>query len=132
LTPGNEIHIECAGAVLRVALTLRVATGLSRVAVKQRAALDRWIGIIASHGLTNIPKERWRFEERFRVGLRATPVGVFALKEWQTRLYGGQVQGMQPPTLLFTEIDGAKKKDKADRAALERAAALLYEHFVGE
>lgn len=52
-----------------------------------------------------------------------------ALRESQVRLYGGYVLGMAPPTILFTEIDNAKKQDRADQAALTRAAKYLVVHF---
>jgi hypothetical protein len=101
-----------------------------RVDARSRAPLNRWLKHIAQEGVTNIPLVRLRFEQRLRIPGTSVDVPVWALREFQTRLYGGPVQGMQPPTYLFTEIDDAKKQDKADRSKLQRAAELLYEHFI--
>lgn len=130
LQRGNEIGGTCKGAVFTVALTVKVSKLFGRLGARERAGLDRWMKILANSGKNNIPTERLRFEERFPIGRSGDEVAVFALKDFQTRLYGGPVQGMQPPTYLFTEIDVAKKQDKADRTKLQRAAELLYEHYI--
>jgi hypothetical protein len=123
-----EVHCYEPGFALRVAFTTKVTKVFVGLDAKVRAPLKRWLEIMAKEGTGNIPRDVLKFERRFICGRRRVNIAVFALRQWQTRMYGGIVPGMNPPTFLFTEIDDSKKQNKADPTALERSAERIAEH----
>lgn len=107
-----------------VAMTKRVSEGFNELDERTKAALKRWIELMTNE--LNIQGDRLVFEARITVGGRA--IRISALREYQARLYGTELEGVAPRTFLFTEID-IKKRQKADPEKLERAAKFALEHF---
>lgn len=120
----NSIENTWSGRVRVVAMTKRVSEGFSDLDERTRAALIRWIEQMTND--LNIQGDRLVFEARINVQGHA--VRISALREYQARLYGTEIDGVVPRTFLFTEID-IKKRQKADPDKLERAAKFALEHF---
>jgi hypothetical protein len=123
----DDIRWQCEGAHCRVGLTRKVSKTFERLDAKIRAGLSRWMGIFAKEGGTNIPPERFKYERRVK-GMDED-IAVYVFKEWQTRLYGAYVTDEKPTSFLVTEIDDAKKQNKADPACIERAARVIGQHI---
>lgn len=122
----DEIQWKCDDAHCRIGLTRKVAKVFAKLDAKIRASLLRWMGHFAKEGGTNLPPERFKFERRVQIGNDAH--GIFVFKEWQTRLYGGYLPDASPKAFLITEIDDAKKQNKADQTIFDRAAKILQQH----
>lgn len=120
----NSIDNQWKGKVRVVAMTKRVSEGFNELDERTRAALRRWIELMTNE--LNVQGDRLVFEDRIKVGGRS--IRISALREYQARLYGTELEGVEPRTFLFTEID-IKKRQKADPEKLQRAAKFALEHF---
>lgn len=69
----------------------------------------------------DLPPTMFRFESREPRG-DGKEVGVFAFKAYHVRVYGVLVPDGEKSAFVCSEIDTAKKQDKADQAKLTRAA----------
>ncbi len=119
----DKLVPACEGKRFTVSMTVEVAKSFSKVAAKERARCLEWIRRYADDGHELLDSTKLRNEGKFALGDKAgTHVSVLAFKAWQVRLYGGVVDGSH---FVVTEIDAAKKTDKADRPMLERAARKL-------
>lgn len=123
---GTDLERVCGGDHCDVWLLKRVAKAFRVLDAKKRARLSELMGILAQDGHQYLPPEKFRFEERFRVGGSAgRDVAVYAIKGWQVRLYGSFVVVNGRNAFVGSEMDSSKKQDNADRATLERAARNL-------
>lgn len=75
-------------------------------------------------GPMNLTPDKFRNEGRFHTGgKRGKMIMISAFKASQVRVYGGKIPKVD--CFICTEIDPAKKQDKADEAKLRRAARKL-------
>lgn len=120
----DSLHIQIAEAVIE--FLRREADGANRQYVKKvGATLDN----IRKNGLPSINNNTLFVREgKFSSGQAGmSEIVVYAVKSYQLRVYGGIVKIKNQPVFLCP--DGAiKKKDKADRAQLERVARVLGEY----
>ena len=126
MTNGTDLELVCEGDHCDVWLLLRVAKAFRSVDAKQRARILELMRILSRDGKTYLAPDKFRFEERFRVGgASGRDVPVYAIKGWKVRIYGSFIQVQGRNAFVGSEIDPSKKQNAADRGKLERAALNL-------
>lgn len=78
----------------------------------------------AEDGRSYLNDQKFKNEGHFSVGYQGGGrVAIYAFKAYQLRIYGGYVHG----DFVCTDVDPAKKQNKANRSLLARAAQRLGE-----
>lgn len=113
------------GAFASVWITRGASSDLRRQSAKDRAKIRSYIGLFAAHGHAALPnKEKFRHETKITVG-KFKNISVWAFKSFQVRLYGAMVPD-KSNRFVCVAVD-VKKKDRADKALLERVAKEVVE-----
>ena len=85
---------------------------------------ERHMELLSSHGPKDLNAEKFKNEGQFTLQRHSKKqIAVYAFKAYQLRIYGGFVAGR----FICTEVDLAKKQNKADRGKLRSAADKLGE-----
>jgi hypothetical protein len=91
--------------------------------MREAATIKRYFERFTSHGPQGFDHKMFKSEGRFKDGT-GKPVQVFAMKAYQWRLYGVLRHHDGRPAFFGLCVDPSKKKDKANKALLERCARL--------
>lgn len=90
---------------------------------KDRARIMRILDHISEQGPINLNTEQFKLEGRYPSA--SGDVGVFAVKSYQLRVYGGWLNG--PPRVFLCPEVAIKKTNKADKDQLKRVAVKVGE-----
>ena len=105
-------------------MTREVFETYDELDAKWRARCEKIMEFYARHGPEDLSKEKFRSEHRYHTGGKSGKESmIYAFKAYQVRLYGGKIPDVD--CFVCTEIDPAKKQDKADKTRLRRAARKL-------
>lgn len=119
----SELRTVCSGTKRCVRMTDRVHKEYERLDVRTKAGLkakmDAWV-----EG-RQLSDKHYKWESRESCSGRSVP--IYAFKEWQTRVYGSPLQMDGKETFICSEIDTAKKQNRANQEKLKRAAQNLIE-----
>ena len=108
----------------KIYMTREVFETYDKLEAKWRARCEKNMEFYGRHGPQNLSKDKFRSEDRFHTGGRSgKEIMIYAFKAYQVRLYGGKIPNVN--CFICTEIDPAKKQDKADEDKLKRAARKL-------
>lgn len=89
-----------------------------------RARCEKNMEFYRRDGPVNLSPDKFRNEGRHHTGGKSgKEIMIYAFKAYQVRVYGGKIPNVD--CFICTEIDPAKKQDKADVAKLRRAAQKL-------
>ncbi|MEY2929895.1 MAG: hypothetical protein RL033_644 [Pseudomonadota bacterium] len=99
----------------------RVKREYDKLDARTRAGLVRKMNTWAKE--QPLPDTHFKFE--WRVPVDGKAIGVYAFKDNQARLYGATFPLNGKETFICSEIDSAKKQNKADQEKLKRAALNL-------
>ncbi|WP_370197521.1 hypothetical protein [Roseibium sp.] len=115
----SEIVQICKDSYCEICMLKKLERTFKKLDVKERARLLKWMKSYAKDGAKYLDDQKFKGEGRFPSGL---PSGekytVYAFKAWKIRLYGC----FEGKRFLITEIDPAKKQNKADPQKLKNAA----------
>jgi hypothetical protein len=94
-----------------------------QTSMREAATIKRFFQRFTTHGPHGFDGKQFKSEGRFKDGT-GKQVRVFAMKAYQWRLYGVLKHHDGKPAFFGLCVDPSKKKNKADRAILERCARL--------
>lgn len=119
----SQLTKVCAGKKFSVWMTPKVLKAFKKLNSDARARLRKWMEFYADDGQEFLDSTKFIHEGRFKTGAPdGGDVPIYAFKAWQVRLYGTIVDGTH---FVITEIDPAKKQNKANKTKLESAATNI-------
>lgn len=120
---GEPYVLLASGDACNIVALPDVNAAIERLDDQRRRRLRFIMEKATEFGPRNMPPDQFKSEGRFPIGDRqGTQVMVFAFKVWQFRVYAAEKHIGGKRTFVCTEVDVAKKKDRADRALLGKAA----------
>lgn len=104
----------------------QVIEGKDEISLKRKAHLERYFSEFCNNlqFYRHLSDEKFKKEENFPDG-KGGKVAVWAFKSWQWRLYGTILPVAGRRTFVGVSVDASKKRNKADRELMKRAADEL-------
>ena len=118
MTRMSETVLIFKGEFCEVRITQKMKSAFSQIDARDRARLKVWMRSYADDGPKNLDDQKFKFEGRHASGAATGKLAVYTFKSRQVRMYGCHFDNQ----FLITEIDAAKKQNKADQQKLENAA----------
>jgi hypothetical protein len=107
------------GPTRRVAMLANVVREFEKLEARVKSALQRQMHNYAHDH--RLPDTQYKLEERVDVG-HGTRIGIWAFKSRHVRVYGAEVPLGGATVFICSEIDTAKKRQKANPGYIQRAA----------
>ena len=124
----EDLEEYASGPHGKVLLTKPVAKVVEGAQAKQKAQLTTYAGRLVAVGQNKMIDTQFKLEGRFAVGGNKGERAIYAFKPWKLRVYGGFVERDGCRAFIAT-VAVEKKRDKANRDDLERAAQRLGEYL---